>query len=73
MTKKPIPFPGIIGDRVLLEPDFVLDHAKGELTTAVIVGIDKDGDVYVSSSHGGAETFVMLERAKLWMIERGFV
>lgn len=48
-----------------MEPDRVLEAAKGELVTTVIVGVTPDGQLWLSGSHSEtAENLFLLERAK---------
>lgn len=43
-----------------LPPDRVLERAVGEITTAVVLGWDNDGELYISSSTGDAKTILFL-------------
>jgi len=52
-----------------LDPDRVLERAKGNLARVIIVGMDKDGNEYFASScaDGGVGVWD-LERAKLKLL-----
>lgn len=51
--------------------DTVLVGATGRLTDAVLIGWDKDGEFYIASSlASGAETLLLLEKAKKSLMER---
>lgn len=53
-----------------LDPDRVLSKAIGKLNSALIIGYDKDGDEYFSSSvSSGPECLWLLERAKKKLME----
>lgn len=53
-----------------IPPDRVLESAMGELTDAVVVGWDKDGQFYFGSSvAGGPEVMWLLEVAKKKLLE----
>lgn len=56
----------VVGDDYKVDPRDVLDEfADGvELTHVVVVGLDKDGDLIGSASHGRPDTMMMLDRAK---------
>ncbi len=50
--------------------DAVLGGATGRLTDAVLIGWDKEGEFYVASSlASGAETLLLLEKAKKLLME----
>lgn len=53
-----------------LDPDRVLDSAKGKLDSAVVIGFDKDGDLYFASSKAdGGDVLWLLEKAKKELLE----
>ena len=53
-----------------LSPDRVLEAAKGNLEIAIIVGVDKEGDFYFSSTKAdGGEVLWWLEMAKRKLFE----
>ena len=65
---KVIPFTGIT--KLDLDPDVVLDHAKGNLEGFVIVGYDKDGNEYFASTYAdGGTAMWLLERCKKALLE----
>lgn len=68
---EPTDFSGIVGDRVVIEPDRVLQKGIGEFSKVVVVGVDRHGVLYVASSHG-ADTITLLESAKIKLIIDGF-
>lgn len=48
-----------------IDPDMVIEKAKGQLTEVVILGFDKDGQEYFAASNSdGSNTLWHLERAK---------
>jgi len=48
-----------------LPPDQVLDGAKGALERVIVLGITKDGEIWISDSQGlVASTNLLLDRAK---------
>lgn len=48
-----------------LNPDIVLENTKGKLDNFVIVGFDKDGELYFSSTQAdGGDVMWLLEKAK---------
>jgi hypothetical protein len=56
--------------RLDLDPDKVLTKAIGELQVSVVVGFDKGGKFYFSSSTGKAPDIAwMLDRAKLALLD----
>ena len=58
-----VPFTGIT--TLDLDPDQLLDRAKGELEDAIIIGFATDGSFYFASSLADAgEAIFRLERAK---------
>ncbi len=53
-----------------IEADAVLRSPIGALDTAIVAGIDKDGNEYFASSYGSvAETLFLLERFKKMLLE----
>jgi hypothetical protein len=53
-----------------LDPDRILDRAKGQLETVIIIGVDEDGDEYFASSVAdGGSALWMMERAKKALLE----
>jgi len=54
-----------------IDPDQVLDRAKGEYKTVLVIGIHKEtGDIDCRGSEGGpCEANMLLDRAKQFMID----
>lgn len=53
-----------------LPPDRLLEAAKGHLDSVVILGWDKDGDIYFASSKAdGGEVMWLIEFAKRALME----
>lgn len=68
---KILEFDGITG--LNLEPDKVLEEAKGCLESVLILGRDKDGDLFVaSSSSDGAQALWDVEDFKYRMFNGDF-
>ena len=62
-----IPFSGIT--RLDLDPDIVLEEAKGKLEGFVIAGHDKEGNEYFASTYAdGGDVLWLLERMKLRLL-----
>lgn len=52
-----------------LPPDRILESAKGKLEGVVLIGFDKDGEVYAASSYAdGGEVMWLLEACKIKMM-----
>ena len=65
---KIIPIGGVT--RLDLPPDRILEAAKGKMEGVVIVGFDKDGEVYAASSYAdGGRVMWLLEACKTKMME----
>lgn len=56
--------PGGIGDGLTLDPDHILEHARGVYLQVVVLGFDKDGLIDVRCSHGSRDALWVIERAK---------
>lgn len=55
-----------VGDGVVVNCDNVLDAAKGQLSTVLVVGLcTDDGSTYVASSHGVKDAVFLAELAKM--------
>lgn len=55
-----------------LNPDMVLEEAKGELSEVIVLGFTKDGGEYLSGSHAsGPNALWLLERLKLHLLSGG--
>lgn len=59
-----------IGEGISLSPDQVLDGAKGNLQSAVVIGVDASGEIYVASSDGQPEAMALIDLAKRWMLNQ---
>lgn len=54
-----------VGEGFRLDPDAVLEAAKGQgMTSLVILGELPDGELWVSASANAGETMILMERAK---------
>lgn len=69
MTVVPIS-PREIGGGIELEPDYVLEAAKGEFESVVIVGEREDGTISVRGSHGPGDTIMLLMWAQNFLVEK---
>jgi len=61
--------PRLVGDGVTLQPESVLEAAKGRLESVVVIGVQPDGEMYVAGTAGVAESFFLIARAQHWFIE----
>lgn len=62
-----VPFNGIT--RLDLDPERVLDAARGRLTGVVVIGYAQDGTEYFASSYAdGGDVLWLLERSKLKLL-----
>lgn len=61
--------PGLVGEGARIEPDDVLDGAKDKLAIAVVVGLDRDGELFLASSDGAERAYFLMERAKFWLLD----
>lgn len=59
---------GIAGDGLVVDPNAVLEGAKGKLRNVMVCGWGEDGELYVASSHGAAEAVFLIETAKLSLL-----
>lgn len=65
---KIIPIGGVT--KLDLPPDRILEAAKGQMEGVVIVGFDKDGEVYAASSYADGGTIMwLLEACKTKMMD----
>lgn len=53
-----------IGDGFHVDADDLLDKAKGLLLSAIIIGRDKEGDLFMSMTDGGPQSLWLLEHAR---------
>lgn len=54
---------GQVGDGAAIDPDLILENAKGDFLQVVVVGFNKDGQIEMRSSHSS--------RDALWIIRKG--
>lgn len=54
----------ILGDGAVIEPDVILEGPKTKLREVVVLGIDHEGEIWVSCSHGMRDAVYLLERCK---------
>lgn len=63
MTAKILQFDGLTTNR--LEPDAVLESAKDKLEDVILLGWDKDGELYMAANFSDAAKLIyLMERAK---------
>ena len=56
--------------RLDLNPDRVLDGAREKLNDVIVMGWDKNGDLYFASSQAdGGDALWLMEKAKLALME----
>lgn len=61
--------PELVGEGYRFEPDKILEEAKGQdFTNIVVVGEMPDGSIWVSSAANAGEALVMMERAKHFIV-----
>lgn len=61
-----------VGEDFRFDPDVILDAAKGQgLLNVAFVGELPDGDLWVSSASGAGVAMILMERAKLQIIQGG--
>lgn len=58
-----------VGDGTHIEADQILEAAKGDLTSIVLVGVDKEGDIRVAGTDSAGESVLLLEWAKLFLVQ----
>lgn len=72
MTAEVVDFPGIT--TLDIDPDRILQCAIGKMDQVVLIGWDKDGQEYFSSSVSDGGTVLWhMERAKLQLLRKGDV
>lgn len=59
---------GLVGDGTIIEPDAVLEGAKGAFLQVVVLGYTTDGEIRVRCSHGSRDALWAIERAKLHLM-----
>ena len=53
-----------------IDPDKVLNEAVGKLENVLVIGIGKDGELYLSSDNSSvAENLLLLKRAERFLME----
>ena len=63
---------GLVGDGIVIDPDQILREAIGAgYTHLVLIAHDGDSKVDIRSSHGLAESLLLMERAKVKMVGHG--
>lgn len=65
--------PGAIGEGGKVACDNVLSHALDKLDVVVVVGLGKDGDLYVAGSDGSMTSVFLMERAKIMLVQNEVV
>lgn len=60
--------PVLVGDGAALEPDMILEAAKGAYEQIVVVGFNADGQIDMRSSHGSRDALWIVERARLHLL-----
>jgi len=58
----------VVGGGWTLNPDKVLESAKGKLTHCIVIGYDEHGELYTAATHDANQTVFMLEQAKVWLV-----
>jgi len=67
MTGKVIPFGGVT--KLDLDPDLVLENCKGEFEGVVLLGWDKNGELFFSSTYADGGTVLwLLEQCKVRLL-----
>lgn len=62
-------YPVEVGEGYRFDPDELLEAAKGQgFTTLLIIGETEDGDEWVSGTANAGESLILIERAKLTLI-----
>lgn len=65
--------PVIVGDGIVFDADRILKGAEGnEWIKLAVLGVLKDGTVCVMSTHGDAETVLLIEQAKHVYLSESF-
>jgi hypothetical protein len=68
MTAKILEFTGIT--RLDLDPDRILEGAKGKLQGVIVIGFDQEGEFYGATSYAdGGDALWLLELCKLRLLE----
>jgi hypothetical protein len=61
--------PELVGDGARVDADRVLTSPAGSLEQAVVIGRDKDGELYFASSEGSPQTLWLIEQAKRLLLD----
>ena len=57
--------PRTVGSGYRFDPDQILEEAKGQgFTNILVIGEQEDGELWVSSAANAGEALVLMERAK---------
>ena len=56
--------PKAIGDGVRVDCDAVLAGAVGKLEECIVIGVEKNGDLYIAGTDGLRDTIYLMELAK---------
>jgi hypothetical protein len=68
MTAKILEFTGVT--RLDLEPDRILEGAKGKLQGVIVIGFDQEGEFYGATSYAdGGDALWLLELCKLRLLD----
>ena len=61
--------PVLVGEGFRFDPDQILEQAKGQgFTNIVIIGENPDGTTWVSSAANAGEAMILMERAKKFIV-----
>ena len=52
-----------VADDIVLNPDDILDGAKGQFQQLFVAGYGQDGEFHIRATHGSREVLWMLQRA----------
>lgn len=57
--------PQVVGEGYRFDPDKILEGAKGQgFTNILVIGVSEDGTLWVSSAANAGEALVLMEHAK---------
>ena len=64
--------PELVGEGYRFDPDAILEEAKGQgFTNVLIIAEQPDGEIWVSSAANGGVALVLMERAKRQIVFGG--
>ena len=63
MTVIPFTGTGVVGDGAIIQPDLILENAKGDFQQLIVAGFNQDRVIDIRSSHGSREALWILHRA----------